>query len=170
MQRAEAQSTLKCAQQPAFLPHPDANQKWNSKFWQIKESRGKCGFTCPDHHYLDNHGVCRMCHFSCSQCTGPSTFDCTQCAWATPHRLGWVQQYSSVASVFQCVADCPKGTAEEVVDALHAITSCDGTAITVSHCAACHETVWREPKLKEASYHATQVPFTSRLAPKAVFL
>ncbi|KAL4453893.1 hypothetical protein ABPG74_003776 [Tetrahymena malaccensis] len=57
-----------------------------------------CRQTCPNGTYPDsNSGLCKLCDFSCSQCTGPSNNQCTAC------------QFLSYLSNGTCVTTCPNG-------------------------------------------------------------
>ena len=39
-----------------------------------------CVESCSSGQYVDDDGVCQACHGSCTQCSGPGAYDCTDCS------------------------------------------------------------------------------------------
>lgn len=67
--------------------------------------QGKCVTQCPLIFYKNTQlQLCLPCDSSCSQCSGPSQYNCTAC----PANL-LIYQNLAVTSGFQCINQCPSG-------------------------------------------------------------
>nr|XP_014434426.2 LOW QUALITY PROTEIN: extracellular matrix protein FRAS1 [Pelodiscus sinensis] len=88
---------------------------------------GTCLPQCKAQFYLENTGVCRECHYSCSACTGKTPHNCTACS--SPHVL----------LDGKCFSECPEGLYRQngLCHACHpSCKSCHGPSD--SDCRTCH--------------------------------
>ncbi|XP_023676521.2 extracellular matrix organizing protein FRAS1 isoform X1 [Paramormyrops kingsleyae] len=87
---------------------------------------GKCVPHCPEQHYRDGMGMCRVCHSSCAACTGPSVAHCSRCHPPQSLHLG------------QCVDACGEGLYAQDGHCQSCHTSCRScTGPSPSDCTRC---------------------------------
>uniref|UniRef100_A0A8C8RJR6 VWFC domain-containing protein n=1 Tax=Pelusios castaneus TaxID=367368 RepID=A0A8C8RJR6_9SAUR len=88
---------------------------------------GICLSQCNASFYLENTGVCRECHSSCSHCVGRSLHNCTACA------------FPQVLLDGKCLSECPEGLYREkaLCHSCHpSCKMCNGPSD--SDCIICH--------------------------------
>lgn len=99
-------------------------------FRSVPFESGACSMSCPSGHYADERLVCQKCHFSCAECDGPLSSNCTAC----PH--------GSLMINGTCASLCANGeyyTAESTCAACDgSCASCDGPS--ASNCTFCEIT------------------------------
>lgn len=96
-------------------------------FWNVPFESGVCSTSCPSGHYADERLVCQKCHFSCAECEGPLSSNCTACP------------YGSLMVNGTCTSLCANReyyTAESTCAACdRSCASCDGPS--ASNCTSC---------------------------------